>query len=846
MAIHVIPGEISVFTIAVAVISGFILFFGYISMFLKEKLFLSEALVAVIVGIIAGPLVSHGFDPMSWPEHDEITKQLTRCIIAIQVMAVGIELPKHYLKKEWLTMLCLLLPTMVFMWLVSGLFIWALIPPINYLEALVISACVCPTDPILANSVVKGRFAEKHVPAHIRNALSAESGANDGMGFPFLFLAIFLIAEDNVGTAIGKWIYITWLFQIVLSCVIGVIVGFVARKVLQWSERNHLIDKPSFLAFAIALALFLMSMTGFSGSDDLLACFVAGNAFSWDDWFRQETEEAHFQEVIDMMLNLSIFVYIGAIIPWSEFGNQEIGLTPWRLVVIGILILLFRRLPIVILLKPVMPALKTYREAVFSGWFGPMGVGAVFLSIIAKEELSAAYEGKEEPVSVRLIAPVVLFIVFCSVIVHGTTIPLFKLGKRIRTRTLSITSISSNQVVRLPKLSSRKSVDEKSTMTELERNTLYNTNQYVEPSLLLGPANVFTSTSPATTGHLKEKHSQIAIDMPLQGQPYHLHPTHYPHPHPPPPSQQQHEKEEEHASDSDLAEEDFLPDDSSDTVDVPLQHPSPSHPFAPTTHTLHVPLSDADDLRRGSMHSEQAIRFVEPVKPRLTVQQQQQQQQQLNAERNEASVSSFRSWLSRQQKEPQGDPCVEADDEIKHTTTVAEEARQAPGVATSATTSSSHLLPHQGFMSIFKRNAKKRNRAESEQEAIPTTLVTADDDDNDADDGNDTCSSHHSSTVIMTLPPLTSSSATTHAETHREHQQHRHQHKGIHPRIEVWDEGNHVVVSDKLNDVPEIIVDKKLHASNWKKKVQEKMKQIEKNISTKQTLHDHDHDQQQT
>ena len=57
-----------------------------------------------------------------------------------------------------------------------------------------------------------------------------------------------------------------------------------------------------------------MSMTGFSGSDDVLACFAAGNAFSWDDWFREETEEAHFQEVIDMLLNLSVFVYIGTII----------------------------------------------------------------------------------------------------------------------------------------------------------------------------------------------------------------------------------------------------------------------------------------------------------------------------------------------------------------------------------------------------------------------------------------------------------------------------------------------------------------------------------------------------
>lgn len=64
------------------------------------------------------------------------------------------------------------------------------------------------------------------------------SGANDGMGFPFLFLALFLISEPNVGTAIGKWIYITLLFQIALSCVIGLVVGWVARKILQWSERK--------------------------------------------------------------------------------------------------------------------------------------------------------------------------------------------------------------------------------------------------------------------------------------------------------------------------------------------------------------------------------------------------------------------------------------------------------------------------------------------------------------------------------------------------------------------------------------------------------------------------------
>ncbi|KAG1220991.1 hypothetical protein G6F35_006308 [Rhizopus arrhizus] len=588
MVLAIIPGEFSTFTIAIAILSGFILFFGYVSMFLKERCFLSEAFVALIVGIIAGPLVSNGFSPLSWDDHDEITKELTRCILAIQVMAVGIELPKHYMKKEWLTMFMLLVPIMIFMWLVSGLFIWWLVPPINYLHALVIAACVCPTDPILANSVVKGRFAEKHVPAHIRNALSAESGANDGMGFPFLFLALFLISEENVGTAIGKWIYMTCLFQIALSCVIGLVVGYIARIILQWSEKNHLIDKPSFLCFAIALALFLMSMTGFSGSDDLLACFVAGNAFSWDDWFRQETEEAHFQEVIDMMLNLAVFVYIGAIIPWSDFGNAALGLAPWRLVVIAILILVFRRLPILIILKPVMPAMKTYREAIFSGWFGPMGVGAVFLSMVAKEELIEIYHDSEtKPVAIDLVSPVVLFIVLSSTLVHGTTIPLFKIGKRIRTRTLSIASTGSGQVLRLPKLQfgqqisfGRKSeeniqqqVDNMDAMSQLKRNTYLNTMQPQQQQ-------------PQTVVQIQE-------------------------------------------DEDNLPEEDFLPDESDSTE-------------------IGTDSGKIGDKRTTAAQEPQSIRFLEPVNPRGSASHNASATQVAsNIEKNEASVSSLKSWINR-------------------------------------------------------------------------------------------------------------------------------------------------------------------------------------------------------
>jgi sodium/hydrogen antiporter len=106
----------------------------------------------------------------------------------------------------------------------------------------------------LASSIVQGHFAEQHVPFHIRNLILAESGANDGLGYPFLFLAVYLL-QMPTGEAIGKWFYWILAFQILLSTIIGFVVGFIARKALKFAEQKEMIDKESFLVYAVALAV---------------------------------------------------------------------------------------------------------------------------------------------------------------------------------------------------------------------------------------------------------------------------------------------------------------------------------------------------------------------------------------------------------------------------------------------------------------------------------------------------------------------------------------------------------------------------------------------------------------
>ncbi|KAJ9074184.1 hypothetical protein DSO57_1008998 [Entomophthora muscae] len=157
---------------------------------------------------------------------------LVEFLTKFQVFAAGVTLPKKYLWKESISLSILLLPVMFATWLISGAIIY-LVFPLSYLEALLISACITPTDPVLANSIVKGRFAENNVPIHVRHIISAESGANDGLGFPYLFFAIFMLKYSTTMEALGNWVLLIWGYQILLAIIIGAIVGYLARKNLE-------------------------------------------------------------------------------------------------------------------------------------------------------------------------------------------------------------------------------------------------------------------------------------------------------------------------------------------------------------------------------------------------------------------------------------------------------------------------------------------------------------------------------------------------------------------------------------------------------------------------------------
>jgi NhaP-type Na+/H+ or K+/H+ antiporter len=424
--------------IAYACLGGFVVLFGMFSLFIREKLYIGEACWAFLFGVIIGPYGAGVFDPRSWANGNEetsnaITLEFTRVVLAIGVFAIGVELPKAYVARHWKSLFFLLGPVMTWGWFVSAGLIYAFIPGLDFLSSLAVGACLTPTDPILAAAVVGGKYADKHVPAHIRRLLSAECGCNDGAAYPFLFIALYLILDSTPGRAVEDWFLYLWLFEIALSIVFGSALGFGFRHLMKFCQRNDLIDRQSYVAQYVSLAFLTIGIMTILGSDDLLASFCCGTVFAWDGFFNRQTEEAVFSSVIDLLFNVASFVYVGAWMPFDSFSNEILTLSVGRLVVTAFLILMLKRLPIMIALYKFIPDVKTFREALFSGHFGPVGIGAVYISTFAVGYLPKPSNppANQAEFLASTIQPIVAFIVLCSVAIHGLSIPFFSLGRRV-------------------------------------------------------------------------------------------------------------------------------------------------------------------------------------------------------------------------------------------------------------------------------------------------------------------------------------------------------------------------------------------------------------------------------
>jgi NhaP-type Na+/H+ or K+/H+ antiporter len=406
---------LNVLYLSLAAVGGLLLLLGLLGGLLKERTPVSEPLIALLAGVLIGPAALGLLNLADLGEQTLILEEAALVTLGIALVGVALRLPVGYSRRNWRLLLVLLGIVMPLMWLAGGLLVY-LIVGVPFWVAVLIGAIVTPTDPVVASSIVAGGVAERNLPAPLRHAISSESGFNDGLALPFIVLPMLVLTEPP-GEVLAHWLTHTVLLEIVAGAALAALMGYLAGKTLRWAERKETMERTSLLTISLALSLTVLGVTELFHLNGVLAAFVAGIVFNFAGSSDAKESQEDIQEAISRFFDLPIFVLLGMALPWE--GWLGLG---WRGLLLVVAVLLLRRLPTVLALRPLLgPLRRQTKDVLFLGWFGPIGAAALYYAAFSFRET-----GIEE-------AWVVGSLIICaSVLVHGVSAtPLTKLYGRL-------------------------------------------------------------------------------------------------------------------------------------------------------------------------------------------------------------------------------------------------------------------------------------------------------------------------------------------------------------------------------------------------------------------------------
>lgn len=329
-----------------------------------RRLPISEPLLGLAAGVLIGSQLLDVFQMAPLTTEHSLLHEVSRVLLAVSVMAVALRYPIADVWRCWRPVTVLLLVAMPVMAVVTAALGWFVLS-IPVAAAALLGAAVCPTDPVLASSVVTGEDAERDLPARDRQLLSLESGANDGLALPLVLAAIALAGGMGAGAAIRES-----LWQVFGAVAVGAAMGWVGGLALKWGDRFGATDAAPALFFTVVLALGILGVAGLLHTDGVLAVFVGGLVFNVAGTGRERAAEVPIDEAINRFAVLPLFVLVGATLPWQAWF--DLG---WRALALALAVLLLRRIPILLLLR--RPLRLQTRDALYLGWFGPVGVSAL-------------------------------------------------------------------------------------------------------------------------------------------------------------------------------------------------------------------------------------------------------------------------------------------------------------------------------------------------------------------------------------------------------------------------------------------------------------------------------------
>ena len=343
------------------------------------------------------PLLDPTVHPTAWEHAAEI-------VVIISLFATGLRIDRVVASRRWLPTVYLLLIGMpICIALVA--FLGTVVAGMTLAGAVLLGAVLAPTDPVLAGDVQVGPPLEggEHP---VRFTLTTEAGLNDGLAFPFVYLALAIAASGTGAEVFGEWLWRDVGYRILVGGLGGAGVGWLLGRILfGWPRRNPLADTESGV-IALAGVIAAYGLTELAEGYGFIAAFIAGITLRQAEAGHAFHTRLHgFSDNIEHALTALLLIGLGAalpvLLPALTMAGAAIGLA---------LIFVVRPVFGWLALGKVMP--RTRERAVVA-FYGVRGVGSIYYLAYAATHV--------ELVDIAELWAIIAFTVLVSTVVHGFT-----------------------------------------------------------------------------------------------------------------------------------------------------------------------------------------------------------------------------------------------------------------------------------------------------------------------------------------------------------------------------------------------------------------------------------------
>lgn len=347
----------------------------------------------------------------SLPLPDPIRKQtytvhLTELVVIISLMGSGLKIDRPFSFKNWNLPFRLISITMLLsigaMAFLAGYFL-----DFDLASSLLLAAVLAPTDPVLAADVQVGPPHE-NTRDDVKFALTAEAGLNDGLAFPFTWLAITVAQIGLTGTgSLTEWFLIDLLYRILMGTLVGFLLGRGLAYILfrKSEEKNILEMNNGFIALAATLVIY--AFTEMIHAYGFLAVFVGAVTLRNFEMKHEFHKQLHsFTDQIERILVAIVLILFG-----GSLVSGVLGALSGQMVVLGIVFVLIVR-PLAGYLAMLGTDLHRIQRWSIS-FFGIKGIGSFFYLSFALSKTDFAYT--------KEIWALTAFTVLISLLTHGST-----------------------------------------------------------------------------------------------------------------------------------------------------------------------------------------------------------------------------------------------------------------------------------------------------------------------------------------------------------------------------------------------------------------------------------------